>query len=76
MQHKTKRPVQFEITAVTREALQAWIKQAALKSDDFLFPSRLHDSPHLGTRHYARILGHWVDELGLDRKSTRLNSSH
>ena len=67
MQHKTKRPVQFEITAVTRDALQVWIKQAALKSDDFLFPSRLHDSPHLGTRQYARILGHWVDELGLDR---------
>jgi integrase len=67
MQLKTKRPVQFEITAVTREALQAWIKLAALKSDDFLFPSRLHDSPHLGTRQYARILGHWVDELGLDR---------
>jgi Phage integrase family len=34
---------------------------------DFLFPSRLHESPHLGTRQYARILGHWVDELGLDR---------
>ena len=67
MQHKTKRPVQFEITAVTREALQAWIKQASLRSDDFLFPSRLHESPHLGTRQYARILGHWVDELGLDR---------
>ena len=67
MQHKTKRPVQFEITGVTREALQAWIKKAELKSDDFLFPSRLHESPHLGTRQYARILGHWVDELGLDR---------
>lgn len=67
MQHKTQRPVQFEITAATREALQAWIKQAALRSDDFLFPSRLHESPHLGTRQYARILGHWVDELGLDR---------
>ena len=38
-----------------------------LKSDNFLFPSRLHDSPHLGTRQYARILGHWVEELGLDR---------
>jgi integrase len=67
MQHKTQRPVQFEITQATRDALQAWIKQARLKSDDFLFPSRLHDSPHLGTRQYARILGHWVDELGLDR---------
>jgi len=67
LQSKTKRPVQFEITAVTRDALQAWIKQAGLKSDDFLFPSRLHRSPHLGTRQYARILGHWIDELGLDR---------
>ena len=67
LQRKTQRPVQFEITAATREALQAWIKQAALKSDDFLFPSRLHESPHLGTRQYARILGHWVDKLGLDR---------
>jgi len=38
-----------------------------LKSDNLLFPSRLHESPHLGTRQYARILGHWVDELGLDR---------
>ena len=40
---------------------------AGLKSEDFLFPSRLHESPHLGTWQYARILGHWVDELGLDR---------
>jgi integrase len=67
MQHKTQRPVQFEITQATRDVLQAWIRQAGLKSEDFLFPSRLHDSPHLGTRQYARILGHWVDELGLDR---------
>ena len=67
MQKKTQRPVQFEITAATREALLAWIKQAELESEDFLFPSRLHESPHLGTRQYARILGHWVDELGLNR---------
>ena len=67
MLHKTQRPVQFEITQAARDALQAWIKLAGLKSEDFLFPSRLHKSPHLGTRQYARILGHWVDELGLDR---------
>jgi integrase len=67
MQHKTLRPVQFEITPATREALQAWIQQAGLKSEDFLFPSRIHESPHLGTRQYARILGRWVNDLGLDR---------
>ena len=67
MQHKTQRPVQFEITPVTREAVQKWIKQSGLRSEDFLFPSRVHASPHLGTRQYARILEGWVEELGLDR---------
>jgi integrase len=66
MQLKIQRPVQFEITPATREAVQAWIKQAGLKSEDFLVLSRMHDLPHLGTRQYARILGHWVDDLGLD----------
>lgn len=66
MQLKTQRPVQFEITQATRDALHAWIKQAGLKSEDFLLPSRLQDSPHLGTRQYARILGNWVYQLGLD----------
>jgi integrase len=67
MQRKTQRPVQFEITQATRDAVQAGIKQAGLKPDGYLFPSRLHRSPHLGTRQYARILGGWIDELGLDR---------
>lgn len=66
MQHKTRRPVQFEITQSAREAVQAWISQAKLKSEGFLFPSRIHDSPHLGTRQYARIVEGWVESLGLD----------
>jgi integrase len=66
MQQKTQRPVQFEITPPTRDAVQKWIKQACLRSDDYLFPSRIHESPHLGTRQYARILEGWVEELGLD----------
>jgi len=66
LQQKTQRPVQFEITAPTRDALQAWIKMAGLKSEDYLFPSRIHKSPHLGTRQYARILDRWLAEIGLD----------
>jgi integrase len=66
MQQKTQRPVQFEITEQTREALGAWIRQRALRGDDFLFPSRLRRSPHLSTRQYARIVHHWVAEIGLD----------
>jgi len=66
LQQKTQRPVQFEITPPTRGALEAWIKSAGLKSDSFLFPSRVHTSPHLGTRQYARIVHDWVGEVGLD----------
>jgi integrase len=64
MQQKTQRPVQFEITPSTREAVGTWIKQAKLKSEDYLFPSRLHNSPHMGTRQYARVLEGWVNAIG------------
>jgi integrase len=66
MQHKTHRPVQFEITEQTRDSLEAWINQAKLKSDQYLFPSRIHSSPHLSTRQYARIVEHWVKSIGLN----------
>lgn len=66
MQRKTRRPVQFEITEMSRDALQAWARAAGLRSSDYVFPSRSGDSPHLSTRHYARIVHRWVREIGLD----------
>jgi integrase len=66
MQRKTQRPVQFELTEQTRDAVAAWIASAQLKSDQYLFPSRLCTSPHLSTRQYARIVRRWVGSIGLD----------
>ncbi|WP_207869382.1 tyrosine-type recombinase/integrase [Pseudomonas sp. 51_B] len=66
MQQKTHHPVQFEITEQTRMALEAWMHQANLRSEDCLFPSRLHGSAHLSTRQYARIVKAWVTAIGLD----------
>ncbi|MDW3688368.1 tyrosine-type recombinase/integrase [Cupriavidus sp. CV2] len=66
LQQKTQRPVQFEITAPTRESVEAWITARGLTSADFLFPSRLHSSPHLSTRQYSRIVHRWVASIGLD----------
>ena len=66
MQQKTSRPVQFEITQPTRDAVSNWIKEAKLGQEDFLFPSRIHASPHIGTRQYARIVDSWVTEIGLN----------
>ena len=56
VQRKTQRPVQFELTEPTRSAVAAWIAQANLKTEEFLFPSRLTQSPHVSTRQYARIV--------------------
>ena len=66
MQKKTQQPVQFEITEQTREAVAAWVKEAHRKPEEFLFPSRLLESPHLSTRQYSRIVGSWVESIGLD----------
>jgi integrase len=67
LQQKTQRPVQFEITEPTRDAVGTWIRHAGLTSEDQLFPSRIRGSAHLSTRQYARIVDTWVEQLGLDR---------
>lgn len=66
MQQKTQRPVQFEITAQTRASVEAWIRAARRRNDDFLFPSRVRRSAHISTRQYARIVKAWVTKIGLD----------
>jgi integrase len=66
VQQKTGRPVQFEMTEQTREAVLSWIRLRGLNQGDYLFPSRIHTCPHLTTRQYARILKQWVASIGLD----------
>ncbi len=74
MQQKTQRPVQFEITEQTRDAVTAWIYHQRLKSEDFLFPSRLRASPHLSARQYARIVRGWGE--GSRPRSGSLRHAH
>jgi len=63
LQQKMQRPVPFELTQRTREALEARAKLAGLKSECFLFPSRVLASPPSAL---ARIVHDWVGEIGLD----------
>lgn len=65
-QQKTKRPVQFEITEGTRQAVLDWVRARALRPDDYLFPSRSRSGGHLSTRQYGRIVHRWVEQIGLD----------
>jgi site-specific recombinase XerC len=66
MQQKTQRPVQFEITKQTRDSVAAWIRHTGLHVTDLLFTSRIHDSPHLPTRQYSRLVHRWIASIGLD----------
>lgn len=66
MQQKTHQPVQCEITPLTRSAIEAWLTTANLRSDNYLFPSRVRESPHITTRQYARIVHRWISNIGLN----------
>ena len=46
--------------------LERWIADQEMLGADHLWPSRLHGSPHLSTRQYARILRGWVTSIGLE----------
>jgi integrase len=74
VQRKIQRPVQFELTEPTRSSVSAWIEKAHLRSEQYLFPSRLANSDHVSTRQYARIVQHWVAAVGLDPSANGTHS--
>jgi integrase len=55
VQKKTGQPVQFEITEQSRSSVEAWLPMLRAAGSRYLFPSRLHASPHISTRQYARL---------------------
>jgi integrase len=66
IQHKTGRPVQFEIMEQTRVSLQEWLNARPTTRGPCVFPSRVHDQPHLTARQYARIVHGWIEGAGMD----------
>jgi hypothetical protein len=47
-------------------SLQAWNAADRAIGSRYLFPSRLHASPHISIRQYARLVYRWVESIGLD----------
>ena len=66
LQSKTGTPVRFEITEGTRNSLSRWIGHRSMSGQEFLWPGRFHDRPHISTRQYARMLKSWVKSIGLE----------
>jgi len=55
-QKKTGRPVRFELTEQTRQAVDDYIKAAGKKPGEFLFSGRGHHNRCVTTRQYARLV--------------------
>jgi integrase len=67
-QKKTGRPVRFEMTEQTREALDGYINATGKKPADFLFVGRRRGDRGMTTRQYARLVATWIASIGLDPK--------
>lgn len=65
MQRKTGRPVQFEITEQTREAVGRWLEKRDLHKSEPLFPSRINRQRPMTTHQDARLLASWLRAIGL-----------
>jgi integrase len=64
-QKKTGRPVRFELTEQTRQAIDEYLRMTSRKPGEFLFAGR-RDSRGLTTRQYARLVDQWIASIGLD----------
>ena len=65
-QKKTGRPVKFELTEHTREAVDIYLKAASRQPSQYVFPGRHGSEAHISTRQYARLLDDWLRQVGLD----------
>ena len=64
-QKKTGRPVRFELTEVTRQALDDYLRIDGGNRGNACFRPPWSRS-HLTTRQYARLVGEWISSIGLD----------
>jgi integrase len=67
-QRKTGQPVKFELTELTRQAVDDYVRTTGKKLGEYLFSSIRKPGRSLTTRQYARLVSVWVTSIGLDRR--------
>jgi integrase len=65
-QRKTRRPVKFELTEQTRQAVEDYLRASGKKPGEFLFSGRRQGGHCMTTRQYARLVAEWIGAIGLD----------
>ena len=64
-QRKTGRPVRFELTEHTRQAIDAYLKSSRKKPGGFLFTGP-RSGRSMTPRQYGRLVWNWLMGIGLD----------
>src|ERR1700722_9660686 len=65
-QKKTGRPVRFELSEQTRQAVDDYLKAGNKRPGEFLFTGRRGPGNCMTTRQYARLVSEWIGGVGLD----------
>jgi integrase len=65
-QKKTGRPVKFELSESTRQAVDEHLRVSGKRPGDYVFTGRRGPDRNLSTRQYARLLSTWIAGIGLD----------
>jgi integrase len=65
-QKKTGRPVRFELSEQTRQAVDDYLKITGKRPGEFLFAGRRGPDRNMTTRQYARLVSGWIGSVGLD----------
>src|ERR1700737_3600907 len=65
-QKKTGRPVRFELSEQTRQAVDDYLKVTGKRPGEFLFTGRRGANRNMTTRQYARLVSEWIGSVGLD----------
>ena len=65
-QKKTGRPVRFELSEQTRQAIDDYLRAANKRPGEFLFTGRRGANASMTTRQYAWLVSEWISSVGLD----------
>jgi len=65
-QKKTGRPVRFELSEQTRQAVDDYLKVASKRPGEFLFTGRRGPDRNMTMRQYARLVSEWIGSVGQD----------
>ena len=65
-QKKNGRPVRFELSEHTRQAVDDYLKATGKRPGELLFTGHRGPGRSMTTRQYARLVSDWIGSVGLD----------